>query len=400
MDGIQPLQKITQTRACTQSIRLDRRDRLPCANSRAAVQHRHSESTCSSAGEDGTPPSDPCSLGPTLQDQRHFLGNCAAQHSICPPPQRREPPVGRGHPLPQAPCAQRNPHLPRPTGGCKLLVASFIRNVSCFPCHQRRVHVLLTICQPLPPGPWPGSSSSRFQLRNRNNQWCDWACNYRCRSNTCSSVATCAFLPQLVPHCTIGHNWDTTRFTNDGMVKHWAAVCVWRFRREDGSRSTLGDAMPMFSSIHIIDDMHEELSTACRSFMFRKLGSYVFFFFQIERNVTRSRWWPAHQSRHSCLNSSSTAVVEGVSPSTPNPPLCSRRERPKDLAALQANNVLQWRNQACLIDSRSCGGSLLSPADSRNLEPPISQPNTANSGWVFSNPPWWKKIEISHADVD
>ena len=76
-------------RAYTQSIRsgkpgfphdlLDRRAWLPCANSRAAVQQRHSESTCSSAGEDGAPQSDPRSLGPTLQDQWHFLGTSSGQ---------------------------------------------------------------------------------------------------------------------------------------------------------------------------------------------------------------------------------------------------------------------------------------------------------------------------------
>ena len=46
-------------------------------------------------------------------------------------------------------------------------------------------------------------------------------------------------------------------------------------------------------------------------------------------------------------------MVEGVSPSTRNPPQCSRRERPKDLAALQANNVFQRRSQACLTESRA-----------------------------------------------
>ena len=93
---------------------------------------------------------------------------------------------------------------------------------------------------------------------------------------------------------------------------------------------------------------------------------------------------------------SSTAVVERVSPSTPNPSRCSRRERPKDLAALQANDVLQRRNQACLIDNRSCGGSL--PPDSQNLKlhrtishqfnptPPDALPprGRAKSGQVFS----------------
>ena len=67
---------------------------------------------------------------------------------------------------------------------------------------------------------------------------------------------------------------------------------------------------------------------------------------------------PAQQSRHSCPNSSSTAVVDGVSPFMPKPPRCSKSERPKDRAALQANRVLQRRNHACLADRLSCGGSL------------------------------------------
>ena len=87
---------------------LDRRDcSVPTAG--RLVQQRHSENTCSSASEDGTPPSDPRSLGPTLQDQRHFLGTSLGQSceelrrlSIPSflPPQRREPPVGRGQPSP------------------------------------------------------------------------------------------------------------------------------------------------------------------------------------------------------------------------------------------------------------------------------------------------------------
>ena len=51
---------------------------------------------------------------------------------------------------------------------------------------------------------------------------------------------------------------------------------------------------------------------------------------------------------HGQLNSPplKTAVVEGVSPSSPNSPRCSKRERPKDLAALQTNNVLQrWSSR-------------------------------------------------------
>ena len=58
---------------------VDRRDWLPCANSRTDVQQRHGEGTCSSASEDGAPPSDPRCLGPTLHDQWHFLGTSSGQ---------------------------------------------------------------------------------------------------------------------------------------------------------------------------------------------------------------------------------------------------------------------------------------------------------------------------------
>ena len=176
-----------------------------------------------------------------------------------------------------------------------------------------------------------------------------------------------------------------------------------------------------------------------------------------KKRVSRSR--QAQASRHSCPKSSSTAVVQGVSPSTPHPPWCSKRERPKDRSALQANKVPQRRNHACPTDSRSCVCSLLTREMSSlsKPSPPSSRPNTtrralpprgqANSGQVVSffrracrraapswspshhlwpetqglrrlravqerqsighdldlpviHPPWRKEIQISHADWD
>ena len=53
--------------------------------------------------------------------------------------------------------------------------------------------------------------------------------------------------------------------------------------------------------------------------------------FHFKRKVSRTpHTWPTQTSRHSCPNSSSTTVVEGVPPSVPKPPRCSRSERPKD----------------------------------------------------------------------
>ena len=86
-----------------------------------------------------------------------------------------------------------------------------------------------------------------------------------------------------------------------------------------------------------------------------------------------------HQSRHSCPNSSSTTVADGVSPSTPNPPRRSKRERAKDRAA-QASKVLQRRvSQAVEVAGVPCGISP-SPTGSRScvllqtISPPLRNP--------------------------
>ena len=77
--------------------------------------------------------------------------------------------------------------------------------------------------------------------------------------------------------------------------------------------------------------------------------------------------------------------TRGSKITTPTP----NTQHQKDLAALQANNVLQWQNQACLTDSRSCGGSLRDFAFShlfRNPTPPdaLCRRGRANSGQVVS----------------
>ena len=184
---------------------------------------------------------------------------------------------------------------------------------------------------------------------------------------------------------------------------------------------------------------------------------------QFTRNVTRTR--RTHMARSTVQTLLSELLKHGcgrgVSPSTPNPPRCSRRERPKDLAALQANSVLQRRNQACLTGSCSCGGfpaglrfrqltheisSLIGPSptyfatqhhQTRSAAPWAGQlrvfslvstlatctPVTSdrrhqgcvhcelrameqrksvchNLNLPVVDPPWRKEIEISHADVD